>query len=195
MATTNTNTEVSICSLALSYLGEGPLIALDNSTTEGQIALLHYPRERNALLALHPWNFAIKRITLSESASAPNHQYDNAFQIPSDCLRVLEMLDEDYYEWEVENIGNVKFIVTDATTCKIKYISTITNTALFSESFTQLLSMRLAVSMCMPITRSKTLMDSLRQMYEDAEMDAFNTNSWENCETIHNPDDLIDVRS
>lgn len=194
MATVNANTEVSICSLALSYLGEGPLIALDNTTAEGQIALLHYPRQRNALLAAHPWNFAITRITLSESATTPNHHYDNAFQLPSDCLRVLEMDDEDYYEWEVENIDGVRYIVTDATTCKIKYISAVTNTALFSESFAQLLALRLAVSMAIPITRSKTLMAAMKELYEDALMDAYNTNSWENCETIHNDDELIDVR-
>lgn len=60
-------TEVSICKLALTRVGQDPnsLTALADATKEGRLCTVHYEPSRDAVLRAHPWNFAIKRADLA----------------------------------------------------------------------------------------------------------------------------------
>lgn len=65
-------TEIDIANLALSHVGSSNRItALDGvGSEENRQCFLHYVPARNAMLAAHPWNFAIKRTTLITQAES-----------------------------------------------------------------------------------------------------------------------------
>jgi hypothetical protein len=62
---TSTLTELDIMNQALSLLGETPVIAADLlNTRRGILVNRHYITVRDATLQGHPWNFAMRRVTL-----------------------------------------------------------------------------------------------------------------------------------
>lgn len=142
--------EVAICNGALVKLGNENIIAsLTEAGREAETCNLLYTQVRDALLQEHPWNFAIGRKTLSQDGSSPAFEFDNAFQLPSDCLRALMLFDSDE-RWKVEG----SLLVTDASTAKLIYIKKITDPAKFTPLFTELLKTRLAHELCEVITGS-----------------------------------------
>lgn len=88
-------TDVSICNLALSHLGDRANVASidppDQSAQAGHCATF-YPIARDALLEMHPWGFATKRqpLALLDSAT-PAWAY--TYAAPSDVVNYLVVKD------------------------------------------------------------------------------------------------------
>jgi hypothetical protein len=81
--------EVKVCNLALSYLGESPITSLDPAVDSSLTAALcarFYPTTRDDLLGRRAWSFATKRKTLV-AVETEWTQWDYAYGVPADCLR------------------------------------------------------------------------------------------------------------
>jgi len=79
---------ITICNQALGLLGAAEISADDSSTLNYGFCETIYADARNEILAAHPWNFACKRAFAIQTTD-PLFGYDNAFTMPSDCLRIL----------------------------------------------------------------------------------------------------------
>lgn len=102
-------TAVDICNLSLSLLGHAPdlVTSLAGTDTTSKLCNLHYPIARDSLMKSHNWNFAVKRAGLVPNATEPVFEFSNAYNLPSDYLRIIRTnLDaEGYvtgYKWRVE---------------------------------------------------------------------------------------------
>jgi hypothetical protein len=89
--------EVDICNLALSHLGDNATLA-SIDPPEGSAQAEHcarfYPMARDALLEMHSWGFATKRVRLAQIGSGwPEWNY--AYAQPSDALNILAILPPD----------------------------------------------------------------------------------------------------
>lgn len=82
-------TDIDLCCRALVKLGARAITSFDEGTAEAEVAASLYSTIRDALLSAHPWNFAMQQRTLAKLADSPTADYANAFQLPSDCIRVL----------------------------------------------------------------------------------------------------------
>ena len=80
---------IAICSRALLKLGAGSISSFDEGTAEAEISANLYPSTRDALLSVYPWSFAVAQTTLPKLAASPIADFDNAFQLPSDFLRII----------------------------------------------------------------------------------------------------------
>ena len=86
---------VDICNLSLSILSQGGekgnyVANIDTPTTnEEYLCKKHFPQQRRATLRGHPCNFAIKRVQLAASATAPIFGFSKAFDLPADYIRFL----------------------------------------------------------------------------------------------------------
>jgi hypothetical protein len=154
-------TSTTIANSALAKLGADRIINLSDDTREARILREQYEKNRNELLRSHPWNFAIKRVALAALATAPAYGYSLQFQLPTDCLRVLE-IDTIGMEWERE--GNV--IVTDSAVVYIRYLYEVTEAGYFDSCFAEVLATKLAADVCFAITQSTTLKDMLTKEYQ-----------------------------
>lgn len=154
-------TQVQICNLALRALGAQQITAITDSVESARILNDVYTLIRDEVLVQHPWNFAIKRASLVEDATAPTYGYDNRFILPVDCLRVIET--EDYTEYQVEG----GYLLTDETSVKIKYIAQITTSSSFSPGFVSAFAMRLAAEVAFPLTNNAQLAAEKFKEYED----------------------------
>ena len=160
-------TELSICSNALRRLGDDPITSLTDDTERARLCNSFYSDTRDAVLRLHPWNFAITRATLAQLSTTPTYEYAYQYALPTDpyCLRVLSMEYEDYI-FTVENSTEGRVLLTDESTAKIKYIARITDTALFDTLFVDTLTAKLSAELAYPITGSASLQAQMEKIYQ-----------------------------
>jgi hypothetical protein len=150
--------EVDICNLALGMLGAEPIAALEDDNNCAN----QYPICRDACLEDVDWTFATSRFTLSSpSTTAPNFGFSNAFLIPSNVLRVIEVNGNEY-PWQKEG----DYIVTDEAVCEVRAIIRITNVRMYPGSFVQMLAARMASVLAIPITNSKGMVDASLTLYD-----------------------------
>lgn len=179
------SSEVEICNLALSRLGDSATIASINPP-EGSAQAEHcqrwYPVARDAVLELHDWGFATVRIALAEVASNWA-QWQHTYAYPADCLKVLEILDstatDDFsmampvncydngsssrgaiytpqpFTTESDAVGN-KIILTNQANALARYTRYITDTTKFSPLFRDTLSWYLASYLAGPVLKGET---------------------------------------
>lgn len=122
-------TAISVCNTALAQLGGNLINSFTEGTTEATLCNTFWEQTRLTLLTQHPWNFAIERVELARNVGSPIFGYQYSFTLPTNCLRVLEVdLDGDY---KIEG----RKILTDRTTCKIKYVKDVTDVSTWSKGF------------------------------------------------------------
>lgn len=155
--------EVEICNLALILAGSDRITALSDDNQRARLCNELYTNEKNNLLYRHPWNFAIRRDQLAALVTAPEFGYDNQFQLPNDCLRVLDVDNTENYVIEGTSV------LSNEDTLEIKYISNEPTVASFSQGFCEALSYRLASKLAFALHQNQSLADALWKKAEDAE--------------------------
>lgn len=178
------SSDVEICNIALTRIGHQTISSLatgSSSPKAATLCALHYPLCRDAVLRAHPWNFAIRRATLAQSSTTPNHEYLYQHALPTDCLKVIRT------EWEANGfVGTAvygfpgvhgmamdsapyriegRFVLTNEGTVKIEYIARVEDVAQFDDLFVDVLAQRLAAELCMPLKESTSTTQALWQVY------------------------------
>lgn len=183
--------EVQICNLALQKLGQPALISLADNTRAGRECSNAYGPARDAVLRDHVWNFAVERAELAELSTAPAWGYAAQYQMPSDCLRLLEVEDDNLYPWKLEG-GK---ILTDAPApIYIKYLKRVTDTTQFDSLFIHALASRLAYELAEALTQSNTKKDAAAQDYSALLRMAKKADGQENTPDDRPEDDWVTVR-
>lgn len=174
--------ETEICNLALTRIGHSLITSLSEGTKAADLCDLHYPRTRNAVLRAHPWNFAIKRVTLALEGTTPNHEFTYQHTLPVDCLKVIRT------NWEADGsiatsvygfpgVMGYAYDVTpyriegrkllcNESVAKIEYIAQITDTAQFDEQFTDVLAQRIAAEIGLALTDNQALVKTMWDIYQ-----------------------------
>lgn len=156
--------EIDICNLALLKLGDERITSFTEGTDRATLCALVYPLIRDAVLRAHPWNFALRRATLAQLATAPVYDYRYAYQLPTDpyCLRVLDTdLDQDNDRWKIEG----RTLVCDASSVSIRYIARVTDPMEYDSLFVEALATRLAAEIADAITGDVRRKQLLMQEY------------------------------
>ena len=166
----------SLCNQALYELGADSITDIDSDTSDNAvICRSFYEGVRDELLRDYTWNFSITRAELSVLTTTPEYGWDYEYTLPSApyCLRILEI--EDNVPFSVEG----RKLLTDQDEVKIKYIARVTNAANLDVLFQRAYVLLLASRMCVAITRSNTLKDSILKEFEQAILTAKGANAIE----------------
>jgi len=153
-------TQTSICNLALRAVGAARITSINDSVESARVLNDVYTLIREEVLSAHPWNFALRRASLTQLDETPEFDYDYAYQLPTGCLRVIKM-SVDNAEFKIEEDK----LLTDETSAKILYITNVTSSADFSPAFVSAFAARLAAEIAYPLTNSQTLADSKYSEY------------------------------
>ena len=154
------NSKVQIVNQALVVLGEAPLDIFPNGSKYSTIAATLWDSSLDAVLRSHPWNFAVKREILPELADPPKYDYSAAFNLPTDCLRILDVETDDY---RVEG----RTILADESSLSIRYIARIVDVTVYDSLFIEALSTYLAWRMAYSITKSEAVRDANWNAYKE----------------------------
>ena len=93
-------------------------------------------------------------------AIIPEFEYDHAYSLPSDCLRIIRMEDD-----AAVFVKEEERLFTDEDSAKIQYIAQITDTTKYSPAFIKAFAARLAAEIAFPLTNSVSLSEKMVQLY------------------------------
>lgn len=187
--------DVEIVNRALTKLGAERILSLTDDVKNARVMNSMFVSVRDAELRRHNWNFAVKRASLAASTTDPDWGFDNAFPLPSDFLRLLDIDGSwsavglsDYVGYDnaifrIETVGddNIKCIVTDLSApLLIRYTRRVTDANLMDSAYIEALACRLAAEGCESITQSNSKRDLAMREYNDAISSAILANAIEN---------------
>jgi hypothetical protein len=157
--------ETSICNLALAKLGIDPIMALTDASKPAQYCKRFYGGARDEVLSAHRWNFAMGRATLNRLATAPAFEWAFAYQLPDDCLRVIQLNGYDTTERKGEFSIEGREMLTDADAAQVRYIRRVTDAAQWPPTFVEALATMLASKLAAPLTGSNSMAGEMLRAY------------------------------
>jgi hypothetical protein len=167
---------VEIVNSALTKLGAKRITSLTDNVKEAREMNALYELRRDFLLRSYNWSFAMTRTSLPALSDAPAWGYAVAYQLPTDCLRVVQVNDL----WQIPGMSDAmggpdaepykiegRQIVTDfSAPLKLRYVKRVTNTGEFDAAFAESLACDLALNACEAITQSNTKKESAREDFK-----------------------------
>lgn len=163
---------VDICNLALSWLGEKPIISLDDEGDAAALCKANYAPLRDAVLESAEWTFATKRLRLTPISENDPVWADfggSRFQIPPEVLRVIGVFqDVEMQPWSrlIHEQEDKMIIVRQVrTSIFIRGIVRVEDPNKFTPSFEQALAERMAWEMSIPVTNSPQIEQGKGQKY------------------------------
>jgi len=150
---------VNMCNSALNLLGASTIAALTDDTKNARLCNQRYEPVRNRVFRSHAWNCLHKRLQLAQNSTAPVVEYDHAYALPSDCLRVLKI-----HNGSTDSIASAldyklegRNIVTDIDTVFLIYIALDTDPNNYDTYLRESISHQLAADLAYAITNNATL--------------------------------------
>lgn len=151
-------TGVSICSNALLMLGSQTIndFADQQNLDRARLCANLYPSQRDSMLRAHPWNCCIKRELLAPDADAPAFEWAYSFQLPADCLRVLEV---GYGGYQINYLVEGRSILTNDPAVELRYVFRNDESA-WDAHLVDLMTISMAAVLAYPVTQSTSERDS-----------------------------------
>jgi len=150
---------VNICNSALNLIGASTISALTEDTKNARLCNQRYEPVRNRVFRGHNWNCLIKRVELARNSTAPVVEFNYAYALPSDFLRVMKIHNgtTDSITADLPYKVEGKNIVTDQTTVYLIYVALDTDPNNYDAYLREAISHQLAADLAYPITNNATL--------------------------------------
>lgn len=141
------------------------------------------------MLGSHYWNFAMKRIELAKLPDAPVFEFEAAFQLPNDCIRVRRM-EDSYARFKVQG----RTLLTDENQAIIEYISSDTPPGNFTPMFAELLAYAIANKINYSLVQSVSLRREIKADYIQMLRDTRSFDGQEGDQDMIQVDEFLDAR-
>lgn len=172
-------TETDLANLALGHLGNARITDLSEPTVAAEHCRRMWDTCRDALLRQYPWNFASRRVRLPVLSAAPEFEWQRQYQLPSDCLKVLEVngcpSGVGVTPWQVEGSA----ILTDFSDCRLKYTRRVEQVSAWDATFQELFGYELAKAIAPSLTLQASSIQMLDQLAAPARARAQEANATE----------------
>lgn len=152
--------EIDIINRALAKIGDQRITSRADNNNRARLMDDLYESVRDELLRESPWNFAVKRTTLTATPDAPVYQWETAFPVPADILYMVSTENNSAYRLE----GN-EILSNQTNSLKITYIRRVTDPTEFDTGFAETLSAKLAYEGASNIAADPVLQDRLFRDY------------------------------
>jgi hypothetical protein len=166
----------------MEYLSDQALTSVDAPVTPAEaVAARWYDMTRRSLLRRHPWNFAVMRATLARNSTAPGFGYADAYDLPANFVRHIEILGSDMRtpvtDYEIEN-GQI-LCDNSGGALYVRYLYDITVVSKFDALFVDVLALEIALRICRKITGNNDLIPGIKEILKDLVSDAFSVDGQE----------------
>ncbi len=170
-------------------VGSAPISAINDGSREANILNAIFEAKRDEVMALHSWHGCVTRAVWSPNATVPAFEYDFTYDLPSDCLRVLDLF-EDYegasynyatnssnecQPWTVEG----RTLLSNLDLISPRFIFRNTDPSSWDMTFAEVLAWALAKEIAYALTQSSDLKKSCEEDYKIALRDARSANGAE----------------
>lgn len=155
--------KIAICNEALLILSANTINDFTDTTKEATLCEQHFVNALKEALRDHEWSFAIKRSAeLAQLSASPEWGFEYQYQLPSDCLRVLETSEDPDLDYEIE--GEALLCDLDGDLF-IRYVYYMTDTSKFDATFRRMFVIYLASKMAYAITSKRSKEEELLGIY------------------------------
>jgi len=188
-------TKIDVCNHALLKVGADTIASLDvaSATDEGTIQSaklcnILYDQALEEVMRLYTWNCCTKRATPVRLAEVPAFGYDYMYQLPNDCMRVINVFDSvqeyiDDVQWVIEN----NKILCNYNIIYLKYVAKPTNVGELDPLATRALICMLAIKLSTPMQLNDKQTKSIIQELETIVLPAARS-----IDTIENKELLLE---
>jgi hypothetical protein len=180
---------VAIANLALTKLGDLRILNLTDNTKPAREVNAVFDMTRDYLQRRFSWRFCIKRANLAADTSTPLWDWAYQYQIPTDCMRILQVgqwypspdLSDLISTGGQEYVLEGKYILSNqAGPLKLRYLSRVEDPVQFDAAFDMAFSAYLAYILAEPLTASAEQKQMAYNDYRNAIKDAVIANAIEN---------------
>ena len=152
-------TKIDVCNQALLKVGADAIASLDTSasTNEGTIQTarlcnIFYDQALDETMRIYPWNCCTARTIPNLLTEVPAFGYEKAFQLPNDCIRVINVFDSPDMEttgtqWVIEG----RKILCDYEIVYLKYVKRPTDVGVLDALAIRALICTLALKLATPL--------------------------------------------
>lgn len=200
--------EVSICNLALTRVGEaGSITSIKppEGSVHAKVCAVLYPVSVGILLEAHDWRFATRRAALTEIQTKELHGWRGLFALPSDCQRVISVRPSAIRRapWPqnplfvVERFDGSPALYTDCPTPVVQYIMAEPGVGSFPPLFVDALAWHLAQALAGALIKGKEgiqVTAAITTKYEKALAEAMKKDAGQHYEPICHVAPWIAVR-
>jgi len=167
--------------VSLTRIGATVIVSRSDGSKSANAIDEIYETIRDDLLRSHPWNFAIKRVKLAQSATDPTFEFDHAYPLPSDWLRTVSVHDNDAGHgtvlYRMEQVASQRCIVASSDEIWIRYVHRITDPNLMTPDFLSAFEFAMARDLSIPLASSNTLYEQMSKMFKSALAQARSTDA------------------
>lgn len=167
-------TKVEICNHALLKIGADTIASLDINQNDSE-AVVHsaklcgifFDQALEEILRTHPWNCALKRAELSRLSDAPAFKWKYKYQLPGDCVRVINVYDTtEAYDDRVEYVVEGRNILCDYEKVYLSYVHLPEDVNTLDASVSKCVVQNLAIKLSVPMQLDQVMQNSLIGEYQ-----------------------------
>jgi len=173
--------KVDICNRALVILGADTIMELGEDSEEARKCNVLYDEARQTVIRDYPWNACTKQATLALLVDEPVFNWQYAYQLPTDCLRVITT------EGEKDHAIQGRRLLSNESDVAIQYIADIEDPQQYDGMLREALSSYLAYSLAYAVTESSSRAEALYQKYLNTLSRARGVDSQEGTPPLQRP--------
>lgn len=182
----------SVANGALVKLGQDLINSItDENDKAARLCNERLDNAKEVVLSSYPFSGAITRTILVPTTDVPAFNYDNSFQIPADCLRILTI---QPHERDTDYKLEGDRILYSGTDLDFIYVSNITDYNLLQPIANETISCYLAYDIAYAISNDNQVVDRMYQLYEKTRARAIASNNRELKREEFFATDWIDAR-
>ena len=166
--------KVEICNHALLKIGADTIASLDINQTDSEAVVqsaklcgILFDQALEETLRTYKWNSALKRSQLSRLTETPAFKFKYKYQLPSDCIRVMNVYDKaDAYDDRTQWVVEGRTILCDYETVYLCYVSRPDDVSQLDAFLTRAVIQNLAIKLSVPMQLDAAMQNNLIKEYE-----------------------------
>lgn len=199
--------KIDICNLALASLGADAIRSFDEKNKRARMSSNFFNATRDYLLTRFDWSFARRFTLLKEVVLLPNEHVPvgtRVYELPLDCRTPRDLHPPGSRDaWM---ISQNKLYTNKTGDIYLYYTAQEVDTALYTDTFSNLMALGIAVRMSPAITQDKALTKLIYEQYQQEQRDCWETDANigedyrahdedPNNDTFVHPDGYIDTEA
>jgi hypothetical protein len=179
--------KTGIANLALGSLGEARIQNLNDNNSRARACSARLDDVITTVLRMHTWNSALERASLT-SVGVPIFGWNYIFQLPSACIKVVEVSPISRYQVEKKNI------LSNEKTLNLLYVGNPTDINDLDSLLAEAIAMKLALEIAETLTSKQGLKQEMMQKYVIALQEARSANSHDKTPEHRERSSYIDAK-
>jgi hypothetical protein len=156
---------IKIWNMAIVVIGEDKLAALDEDVKPAELAEVLWDGVRDSVLREHPWNCCMAQAELSALADKPVFKWAEAYQLPTDLLRIDGVYASDGSEIGDYVVQGKKILCNEGAPIFIEYVRREEDPQMYDPLLDQALAARLAAEIIYSLSGSTSQWQAMLTVY------------------------------